>query len=54
MGFSDIYRTVITQVRQNKRVRVEHFCKKNLRFFAVSAKIYLVKTSVLMSVAIIS
>ena len=54
MGFSDIYRTVITQVRQNKRVRVEHFYKKFFRFFAGLIKIYLVKTSALMSVAIIS
>ena len=39
-GFSDTYRTVITQVRQNKRVTVEHFYEKILQNFHSIAGIY--------------
>jgi hypothetical protein len=53
-GFSDTYRTVITQVRQNKRVRDRRFYEKILLNFAFFAGIYRVKTVTLMSVAIIS
>jgi hypothetical protein len=44
----------MTQIQQNKRVRDRRFYEKILLNFAFFAGIYRVKTSVLMSVAIIS